>query len=146
MQQRSPDEFEEACTFDEAIRLLPGVKGECFVHSSCVPLRDIDFSRTRSERRAVVRGQTLSSIVFVFDLLPPLPKPRSRPLQEVWCDQESHEHSTRSLWRSPRRLEWAFAHPCASCAAPSTASVAEQRCRLRSRPRRPNVKAQTKTH
>ena len=59
LEQRSPDEFEAACQFDETIRLLPGVKGECFLHSSCIPLRDIDFSRTRSERRALTRGQSL---------------------------------------------------------------------------------------
>ena len=59
LQQDSPEEFEEACRFDETIRLLPGVKGECFVHSSCVPLRDIDFSKTRMERRALLNGQTL---------------------------------------------------------------------------------------
>jgi hypothetical protein len=59
LQQRSPDEFEAACQFDETIRLLPGVKGECFLHSSCIPLRDIDFARTRSERRSLTRGQSL---------------------------------------------------------------------------------------
>ena len=56
LQAESPDEFEEACRFDETIRRLPGVKGECFVHSSCVPLRDIDFSCTRTERRALAQG------------------------------------------------------------------------------------------
>jgi hypothetical protein len=59
LQQSCPEEFEAACQFDETIRLLPGVKGECFLHSSCIPLRDIDFSRTRSERRAASRGQGL---------------------------------------------------------------------------------------
>src|SRR6202022_2523189 len=59
LQNRSPDEFDEACQFDDTIRHLPGVKGECFLHSSCIPLRDIDFSRTRGERRALSRGQTL---------------------------------------------------------------------------------------
>ncbi len=34
-------------------------KGECFVRSSCVPLRDIDFSKTRIERRALMSGQAL---------------------------------------------------------------------------------------
>jgi hypothetical protein len=29
------------------------------VHSSCVPLRDIDFSKTRIERRALMSGQRL---------------------------------------------------------------------------------------
>jgi len=59
LQQQSPDEFEEACRFDETIRHLPGVKGECFLHSSCVPLREIDFARSRKERRALDRGQQL---------------------------------------------------------------------------------------
>jgi hypothetical protein len=59
MQRDSPEEFEEACRFDDTIRLLPGVRGECFVHSSCVPLREIDFSKTRSERRALSSGQSL---------------------------------------------------------------------------------------
>jgi hypothetical protein len=59
LREQSPDEFEEACRFDETIRHLPGVRGECFLHSSCVPLREIDFSRTRGERRALARGQAL---------------------------------------------------------------------------------------
>lgn len=37
LQLHSPDEFADACQFDEIIRHLPGVRGECFVHSSCVP-------------------------------------------------------------------------------------------------------------
>lgn len=38
-------EFEEACKFDEMVRDLSraGVKYTCFVHPSCVPLRDVDF-------------------------------------------------------------------------------------------------------
>ena len=59
LREQSPDEFEEACRFDETIRHLPGVRGECFLHSSCVPLREIDFSRTRGERHALARGQAL---------------------------------------------------------------------------------------
>jgi hypothetical protein len=61
-QQTSRDEIEQACRFDETIRLLPGMKGECFVHSSCVPLPQIDFNRSRRERRALDFGQQ-----FVFD-------------------------------------------------------------------------------
>jgi hypothetical protein len=59
LQEDSPEEFEVACRFDETVRHLPGVRGECFVHSSCVPLREIDFSRTRTERRALRQGQAL---------------------------------------------------------------------------------------
>jgi hypothetical protein len=59
LRDSSADEFEAACRFEETIRHLPGVKGECFVHGSCVPLREIDFSRTRTERRVVHQGQGL---------------------------------------------------------------------------------------
>ena len=41
------------------VRHLPGVRGECFVHSSCVPLREIDFGKTRVEGRALARGQAM---------------------------------------------------------------------------------------
>jgi hypothetical protein len=59
LQRSAPHEFEDACAFDETIRNLPGVKGECFLHSSCVPLREIDFTKSRGERRAMSRGQAL---------------------------------------------------------------------------------------
>ena len=47
LQRHSPEEFEAACRFARDHPSLPGVKGECFLHSSCIPLREIDFSRTR---------------------------------------------------------------------------------------------------
>jgi len=39
----SPDEFEAACDFDDKLRLLPKLKGQNYVHRSCVPLRDADL-------------------------------------------------------------------------------------------------------
>jgi hypothetical protein len=59
LQRESPDEFEQACAFDDLIRHLPGVKGDCYVHSSGVPLRDIDFTQSRSVRRKIALGQAL---------------------------------------------------------------------------------------
>jgi hypothetical protein len=44
-----PDEWAEAVAFDRAIRRLPMVQGECYVHRSCVPLDEVDL-RTPEER------------------------------------------------------------------------------------------------
>lgn len=49
-----PDEFDEVCLFNETIRHLPGVNGGYFLHATCVPLRQIDVTRTRSARRALL--------------------------------------------------------------------------------------------
>jgi hypothetical protein len=47
----APADFESACVFDDWIRtpeaktkILQGVKDDAFLHSSCVPLREIDFA------------------------------------------------------------------------------------------------------
>ena len=53
-----PDEFEEACRSTKRSAICLALRG-VFLHSSCIPLRDIDFSRTRGERRALRRGQAL---------------------------------------------------------------------------------------
>ena len=50
----------ETCRFDETYLTVPGVRGECFVHSSCVPLPAAStFTRTRGEREALLQGQAL---------------------------------------------------------------------------------------
>lgn len=36
-----PEEFESACAFDEAVRKYPGIRGTCYLHRSCKPLREI---------------------------------------------------------------------------------------------------------
>lgn len=45
MQKNSKDEFEDACKFDEQIRMNSrrGVDGQIYLHRSCRPLRDIKF-------------------------------------------------------------------------------------------------------
>lgn len=44
LKNESPEEFEDACTFDEKIRGNGGPGGELFVHRSATPLRSVDFS------------------------------------------------------------------------------------------------------
>jgi hypothetical protein len=41
MAQSSPDEFEDACQFDEQIRQGAGMRGKSYLHRSCVPLREV---------------------------------------------------------------------------------------------------------
>jgi len=38
-----PNQFDEACEYDEAIRVREGMRGKSFLHKDCVPLRDVDF-------------------------------------------------------------------------------------------------------
>lgn len=44
-----PEEWADAIAFDRAIRRLPMVQGECYVHRSCVPLDEVDL-RTPEDR------------------------------------------------------------------------------------------------
>jgi hypothetical protein len=47
----SPDEFEDACKFDDAIRRFPGMKVDQFLHRSLVPLRQIkEFAHEKQGR------------------------------------------------------------------------------------------------
>lgn len=47
----SPEEFEDACQFDDAIRLNPGMKAQQFVHRSLVPLRQIKEFKHENQGR-----------------------------------------------------------------------------------------------
>lgn len=54
MKLNSPDDFERACAFDDWLRtpearriFLRGVRDLCYLHSSCVPLREVDFENWR---------------------------------------------------------------------------------------------------
>lgn len=40
----TPDEFEDACKLDDAIRKSGGMRGDLFLHASRRPLREVDFS------------------------------------------------------------------------------------------------------
>lgn len=51
----SEPEFKDACVFDEAIRRKGGVRGDLYLHRSCVPLADVDLS-TPEERGQQVFG------------------------------------------------------------------------------------------
>jgi len=43
MKIKRPDEFEDACSFDDAIRDCGGLRGQVFLHAERIPLRDVDF-------------------------------------------------------------------------------------------------------
>lgn len=47
-----PQEFEEACEFDDAIRNFPGLRSQAFLykdaHRGLIPLRDVDFTQAPS--------------------------------------------------------------------------------------------------
>ena len=52
MQRNHPEDFEEACQYDEAIRHgLPNIKGEGYLHDSLQPWRSINFEKLIAERR-----------------------------------------------------------------------------------------------
>ena len=44
MRDNSPAEFADACEFDSAIRQHGGLRGKTFLHRSCIPLAEVDFS------------------------------------------------------------------------------------------------------
>lgn len=41
--KESPREWEDACSFDEAIRICGGMRGNVYIHRSCIPLREVVF-------------------------------------------------------------------------------------------------------
>lgn len=53
MKIERPAEFDDACCFDDGIRKCGGMRGDCFLHRTCQPLRDVDVSND------VDRGQLL---------------------------------------------------------------------------------------
>ena len=44
MKESEPEDWEDACQFDDAIRDRGGMRGQLFLHRSCTPLRDVDFT------------------------------------------------------------------------------------------------------
>jgi hypothetical protein len=55
-----PDEWAEAVAFDRAIRRLPMVQGEAYVHRSCVPLDEVDL-RTPAEKGQLTLSLSVSA-------------------------------------------------------------------------------------
>lgn len=49
MRDQQPEEWSAAVEFDAAIRTLPRIQGEAFVHRSLVPLDQVDL-RTEQDR------------------------------------------------------------------------------------------------
>lgn len=43
MRDETPDEWQDAVEFDRAIRVSGGMRGETFLHRSCVPLDKVDL-------------------------------------------------------------------------------------------------------
>lgn len=47
MRDTAPQEWQDACDFDEAIRPAGGARGDTFLHRSCQPLRQVDLSTAK---------------------------------------------------------------------------------------------------
>jgi len=43
LKDNSPEEWEDACAFDDAIRNMSDMRGQVFIHRSCKPLREVDL-------------------------------------------------------------------------------------------------------
>lgn len=43
MKQERPDEFKDACQFDDSIRRAGGMRGNTYLHRLCIPLREVDL-------------------------------------------------------------------------------------------------------
>jgi hypothetical protein len=43
IKKTSPIEWQEVVDFDRAIRLMGGMRGDCFLHRRCIPLDEVDF-------------------------------------------------------------------------------------------------------
>ena len=52
LRDESPDEWEEACVFDEAIRHRGGMRGDIYVHRTATPLREVDLSTPEDHGQA----------------------------------------------------------------------------------------------
>lgn len=53
LQQESPEDWEKACKFDDALRIglpLPGVRGQTYLHKSAIPLRLLGSFETQDEK------------------------------------------------------------------------------------------------
>jgi hypothetical protein len=61
MKLHRPEEWVEAIAFDQAIRHLPGVRGECYLHRSCVPLDEVDLRTPEDKGQLALRLLTADS-------------------------------------------------------------------------------------
>ncbi len=57
MRETQPAEFAEACDFDEQIRERDNLRGQVFLHRSCLPLRNVDLSTAEERGQSSFWGQ-----------------------------------------------------------------------------------------
>jgi hypothetical protein len=70
----SPNEFRDACLFDEEIRRKGGVRGDLFVHRSCVPLSEVDLTTPEERGQQVfdfVKDEKLNLFVNNISIITP---------------------------------------------------------------------------
>jgi hypothetical protein len=70
----SVDEFSDACLFDEEIRRKGGVRGDLFVHRSCVPLSEVDLTTPEERGQQVfdfIKDEKLNLFVNNISIITP---------------------------------------------------------------------------
>lgn len=78
LQENYPAEFEHACRFDDWLRtpaakltkLIRHMVQECYLHSSCFPLREVNFREQIEARRLRRRGKKASGFQMEIMLAP----------------------------------------------------------------------------
>ena len=60
MRDERPEEFAEACDFDDAMRKPDNLRGQVYLHRSCQPLRDVDLSTTEERGQGSLWTQECS--------------------------------------------------------------------------------------
>lgn len=65
LRELSPGEWEDAVRFDEGIRHYGGMRGDCFLHRSCVPLAEADLS-DNAERELLKAMRRAQGDVFAY--------------------------------------------------------------------------------
>jgi hypothetical protein len=63
MRDNRPDEWADACDFDDAFRHAPGLKGRRYLHESCMPLRMAPIDRLTRKENGAAQGDLLNLIV-----------------------------------------------------------------------------------
>lgn len=62
MRDNHPDEWEETCRRDEAMREMPGLRGKRYLHISCVPLREANIEKPSREELANAQSDVLETL------------------------------------------------------------------------------------
>lgn len=65
MKENRPDEWQEAVEFDEAIRNYVGMRGQVFVHSDRIPLKDANLWKDQDEKQLPLFGDECSGMCGV---------------------------------------------------------------------------------